>query len=612
MRNLLLSFVVLAVCLMSGCGGGTLAGDAAETPILPPVAEWDGQSRLLMVAPDDPWCTPAETSGFTQTPRYDETFAWLERLVDAAPQLQMVSIGKSAEGRSIHMVIASKEGAGTPEALAAGSRPTLLAHSGIHAGEIDGKDAGMMLLRDMTVAGKRAELLEHANFLFIPILSVDGHERFSEFSRVNQRGPLEMGWRTNRRNLNLNRDFAKLETLELRALAATILAWKPDLYIDLHVTDGQDYQYDITYGYNGAFAWSPSSTRWLNATFRPAVDRALAGMGHVPGPLTFGANGVDMMGGNVEWTAGPRFSTGWADARHLPAVLVENHSLKPYDQRVLGTYVFLDSALTVLGKDFAALRKARSVDRNTLAETVALGWKYQPGGKLERVPFKGIRSEQVESTVSGAPVVRWTGEAIEQELPLIRYDTPTAEVRRPARYFIPAAWSHIGEVLTRQGVQFERTKEVRMETMDLYRLPDARLDVENSPFEGRTRYTPGEPQLERQHRSLPAGSLIVETAQPLGVLAMLLLEPQSEDSLFQWGYFSEILQRTEYVEAYIMEPMARAMMDADPKLKEAFERRLREDEKFAGDPRARLQWFYEKTPFFDDEHRLYPIGRSVE
>jgi hypothetical protein len=611
-KNRSLSFVVLIATLMFGCGAETTAGDAAATPILPPVADWDGESRGLIADPDDPWCTPAEASGLERTPRYEETFAWLQRLVDAAPQLQMVSIGTSAEGRSIPMVIASREGAATPAALQAGKLPTLLAHSGIHSGEIDGKDAGMMLLRDMTVAGKRSELLKHANFLFIPILSVDGHERFSEFSRVNQRGPVEMGWRTNRRNLNLNRDFAKLETRELRALAATILAWQPDLYIDLHVTDGQDYQYDVTYGYNGAFSWSPSSSRWLDATFRPAVDRALKKMGHVPGPLAFGANGRDMMGGNVAWTAGPRFSNGWADARHLPAVLVENHSLKPYDQRVLGTYVLLDSALEILGKDFVALREASAADRKALGETVSLGWKNDPGRKPGLVPFKGIRSEEVDSVISGASVVRWTGEAVEQELPLILFDTPTVEVRRPDHYFIPAAWSHVGELLERQGIRFERTREPRTVKMEMYRLPDATLDVENSPFEGRTRYLPGDPQVERQQRLLPAGSLIVKTAQPLGVLAMLLLEPQSADSMFQWGYFSEILQRTEYVEAYVMEPMARAMMEADPKLKEAFEARLVADEKFAADPRARLQWFYEKTPFFDGEHRLYPIGRSLE
>ena len=588
------------------------ADDPAATPILPPVSAWQGRSLELMVGNDHPWVTPSEQSRLTATPRYDETVAWLARLVEATPKLKMISIGKSAEGRDIWMVIANAAGASTPGELRASGKPTLLAHSGIHAGEIDGKDAGLMLLRDMTVRGTKGGLLDKANFLFVPILSVDGHERFSAYSRVNQRGPVEMGWRTNRRNLNLNRDFAKLETNELRALVRTINEWQPDLYFDLHVTDGQDYQYDITFGYNAPYAWSPSIARWLDTVLRPAVDRDLTAMDHIPGPLTFGANGRDMLGGNVQWTAPPRFSNGWGDARHLPTVLVENHSLKPYDQRVLGTYLFLETGLKVLGRDYESLRRATTEDRDRRDATVPLGFLADPNATPANVPFEGVRSELYLSPISGAMTVRWTGEAIEQDLPLVKFDQPTTRVRRPSSYYIPAAWSHIAGILERQGIALESIEETTTVTVEMYRLPDAALNASGSPFEGRTLYTPGEPAPERRELLLHPGSFRVSTEQDLSTLIVLLLEPQSGDSLFQWGYFGEILQRTEYVEAYVMEPMARAMLEADPQLREAFEAKLLADSEFAGSARARLQWFYEKTPFFDEEHRLYPIGRSLD
>ena len=146
----------------------------------------------------------------------------------------------------------------------------------------------------------------------------------------------------------------------------------------------------------------------------------------------------------------------------------------------------------------------------------------------------------------------------------------------------------------------------------MVRLPDAELDADSTPFEGRARYTPGAPVPERRTLDLPAGSFRVDTAQPLGTLAMLMLEPESPDSLFQWGYLAEILQRTEYIEGYVMEPTARAMLDADPDLRAEFEKKLLTDRDFAADPRARLQWFYEKTPFFDERYRLYPIARSLD
>ncbi len=599
----------------------TAVAQPATSPILPPELPWSGKSLELAIDPEHEWATAFEASGLERTPRYAETVAWLEKLAAAAPELEMISIGRSAEGREIRMVIASREGAATPDALHANGRPILLAHAGIHSGEIDGKDAGMMLLRDMTVLGKSprrganetgSALLDRANLLFIPILSVDGHERFSRFGRINQRGPALMGWRTNARNLNLNRDYAKLETEELRALVAAVGAWRPDLYLDLHVTDGADYQYDITYGYNGPHAWSPRIAGWLDDVLTPAVDAALEEWGHVPGPLTFGYNGRDMTAGTVEWTAPPRFSNGWGDARHLPSVLVENHSLKPYRQRVLGTYVLLEAAMEALGEGFEALRAARAQDEQAAPGEVVLAWDYPELDPPPTVEFLGVRSELFLSEVSGAPAVRWTGEPVVEELPIYEKTAAKAKARRPASYYIPAAWYGVADKLELQGIEVTRLGAPTAVEVEMLRLPDAELDAEDTPFEGRARYTPGTPVPERRSLDLPAGSFRVDTAQPLGTLAVLMLEPESPDSLFQWGYLAEILQRTEYVEGYVMEPMARAMLAADPALAEQFEQKLLAEEDFAADPRARLQWFYEQTPFFDQRYRLYPIARSLD
>jgi hypothetical protein len=587
------------------------AAELQDWSFLPPELPWDGKSRELIAAADDPWITPAERTGLTETPRYDETMAWLEQLVEASPKLRWARLGTSAEGREIRMVVASGNGAATAKKLAANGKPTLLAHAGIHAGEIDGKDAGLMLLRDMAVGARNGSLLDGANFLFVPILSVDAHERFSPYSRANQRGPREMGWRTNRRNLNLNRDFAKLETEELRALVSMVNEWRPDLYLDLHVTDGADYQYDITYGYNGRHGWSPNIARWLDDVFAPAVQRDLAAMGHVPGPLVFAFNGRDMDGGNVEWTAGPRFSNGWGDLRHLPTVLVENHSLKPYDQRVLGTYLFLETALRTLAAAGSELAGATAADRAARPGEVALGWQLNAEAR-KTTSFKGVGSETFDSAITGNTNVRWTGETVETEIPVFAMDQASASVRRPARYHIPAAWYPVVEILERQGVRVERTVEAETIEVERYRLPEATLDADASPFEGRTLYKPGTPSVERTTVRLPAGSFVIPTDQSLGTLAVVLLEPQAPDSLFQWGYFSEILQRTEYIEAYVMEPMARAMLDADPELREDFEAKLLADNEFAGDAGARLQWFYRRTPFYDDEHRVYPVYRSLD
>jgi len=607
----------LRVLLIVFVGLRALAGAPDHVEHLPPALPWDGKSRELALPADHEWATPCERSGLTATPRYRETVAWLERLAAASSDLEMVSIGRSAEGRDLWMVVAARGVDKNPAALLASGKPVVFAHAGIHSGEIDGKDAGMMLLRDMTVLGTRARLLDRVHFLFVPILNVDGHERFSHHNRINQRGPVEMGWRTNSRNLNLNRDFTKLETEEVRAVVDVINAWSPDLYLDLHVTDGSDYQYDVTWDTLPDYAWSPNASRWIHGGFAEAVNRRLEAMGHVPGSFVWPANGRDYSDGLVGWVGTPRFSNVYGVVRHLPTILVENHSLKPYDQRVLGTYVFLEAALEFVGREHASLRAAVAKDRALRPRQLALTYETGPDAKKETVGLKGVSSEIVESPVTGGEVVRWTGETVELEVTAHHQNVPGVVVARPEAYYIPAGWSHIADKLRLHGIEVERLDEPTTVEVRMYRLPDASLagggsswDQRAAIYEGRVRIDPGEPVVEEHRLELPAGSFRVPTDQPLGDLAMMLLEPQAPDSLFQWGFFLEILTRAEYAEAYVLEPMARAMLAEDAALAAEFRRRLETDPEFAADPAARLQWFYRRTPYFDTRLRLYPVARQ--
>lgn len=582
---------------------------SADDRFLPPLIPWDGASQALVVEDDHPWITPSERTGLTATPSYDETVAWLRRLVEAAPELEMVSLGDSPQGRPIWMVIASTEGAFTPEALLASDRARVLAHSGIHSGEIDGKDAGLMLLRDMTVVGSKRELLDDANFLFVPIFSVDGHERSSRYNRINQRGPEEMGWRTNARNLNLNRDYTKLDTVEMRHMIAALRRYRPDLYLDLHVTDGADYQYDITYGYNGSHAWSPSIATWLAEELEPRVDAALEEMGHIPGPLIFSANRRDMKGGMWGWTAGARFSNGYGDAIHLPTILLENHSLKPYDQRVLGTYVFLESCLRVAAEHRDSLRAAVSTDRAARPAEVPLAFQVPQDSPPPTIEFRAVASRDEMSEISGQEEVRWLGEPETQEIPLLAATQASVTATRPQSYLVPAEWAELIRILDLHGVEMRRVEEWETHTCERIRLPEASMAPD--PYEGRGLVTPGPLVRESGELRLAPGSVEVSTDQPLGELAMILLEPESPDSFLQWGFLLSILSRTEYFETYAMEPMARQMLQDDPSLAEQFEAAL-EDEEFAADPRRRLEWFYGRSPWLDTQYKLYPIGRVVE
>lgn len=593
--------IITGILTLFMLGGATLTA----APILPPLRPWNGRSEALARPPAHQWAAPVEKSGFRTSPTLGEIDAWYQQLAAATQSVKYLTAGTSPQNRPIRLVVVSKEGASTPGELAASGRPTVLAQGGIHAGEIDGSDAGMMLIRDLTVTGRLSDLLESVNFLLIPVLNVDGHARASEYSRINQRGPEVMGWRTNAQNLNLNRDYSKLDTSEVRTVLKVIRDWGPLLYLDLHVTDGSDYQYDITWGWNASHAWSPNIASWIDRELRPQVDSALTSAGHSPGRLVFEVDGRFPDRGMVEWTAPPRFSHGWGDAAHVPAILVENHSLKPFRRRVLGTYVLLESVLQTVGRRHASLDAAVAADRSRRKAEVPLEWSAAPGDP-PTIAFPAFETRSYLSEITGDVVVEYLEKPKDWSVPLIRETNAAVSATRPKAYWIPAQWTEVIERIEAHGIEYSRNIEERQLTVRMYRLTDP--SVAGMPFEGRTTVD-GSWSVEERIESFPPGSVRIAVDQPLGTLAMLLLEPGSPDSFVRWGFFNSVLSRTEYVEAYVMEPMARRMLQDDAIAAE-FRQAIRDDATLRSDSNARLQWFYRRTPYWDDRFNLYPVARE--
>ncbi|WP_439488540.1 M14 family metallopeptidase [Algoriphagus sp.] len=584
--------------------GSTSASIAQD--IMPPLLPWDGKSKELLVDKSHKWVTAFELSGRLESPTYTETMAWFEKLVNSSDLLQTKTIGHSEQGRPIQMVIATAEKESSAEKLSTSQKPLILIQAGIHAGEIDGKDAGMMLLRDIA-QGSKTSLLDEVNLLFIPILNTDGHERRSEYGRVNQRGPKEMGWRTNALNLNLNRDYTKLETAGINAITKVINSYDPDLYIDIHVTDGADYQYDVTYGFVATGGYSPEISDWLSTYYQPQVDQALEAEGHIPGPLLFAANNEDFTEGNVAFSFSPRFSHTYGDIRHLPSILVENHSLKPFEQRVLGTYVFLEQTIKTVGAHFNELKSAISADRNQVKESVIVKYQFRdtPADSME---FLGIASKKVKSEITGKEYVAWEGKAITQHIPNLLMDKPAASVPVPKAYWVPVEWAEIISKLRIHGIEMELLTEAKEVTMELSMVTEYKLS--NQPFEGRFRFQSFELEKESRKVMLNPGSVRVRTDQPLGELLVILMEPESVDSFFQWGYFHSILSQTEYMETYIMEPLIAKMLSEDANLKKRFEEEKTSNPDFAKSPREIYRWFYMQSPYFDRNWKVIPIGRE--
>ena len=596
-RNMLLP-VIAALC---GAQGAT-AQDAeplATLPaaILPPALPWSGASEQLIVEKSDPWITPAERSDFATTPRYDETRAWLERLAAASPLITVERFGRTGEGRDLLMVRASKGGAG---------KPVVLVQAGIHAGEIDGKDAGLMLLRDIAQRGKDG-LLDQVDLVFVPIYDIDGHERMSRWNFPALRGPFEKGYVGNARNINLNRDYAKADAPETRAMIALLQRLDPILYIDCHVSDGFDMQYDVTFTYAGwgRYAYHRATADWLMGRFGPHVTAALDQAGHVPTIYPSPVDTRDPAKGIRQAPEGPRYSTGYGDFIGVPTVLVENHMLKPYRQRVLGTYVLLEAALKLAGEDKDSIIAAKARDRASRPATMLARWKMatQPVDWIEN--FKGVAFTTYRSAATGRLEQRWTGKPIQFRMPIIGQE-PVETVTLPKAWWIPPAQTDVIDRLRLHNIRFETISAPRTLMLDqvhghepaLQRAQDGRL-----PLKARFAH-------ENRTQTMPAGTIRVPSDQPLGLLAAALLEPEAPDSFLAWGFFPEMLSPSPGAEDFVRAPLAEALLVRDALVRQAFEARLAADPGFAADPDARLDWLTDRLPDRSPFHYLYPIRRE--
>jgi hypothetical protein len=574
--------VALAVALFAGAGASALEARAA-----------------------DDWRTPAEKTGLLETPRLDATVAYLKRLAAASPWIRVTSFGRSGEGRDLVLVIAAKDGLFDPAAAAKSGRVTVLVQAGIHAGEIDGKDAGLALLRDIAITREKAALLDHVVLLFMPIYNVDGHERFGPWNRINQDGPKESGWRVTARNLNLNRDYMKADAVETRAWLKVYNAWRPDLLVDSHVTDGADFQYDVTYAIETGPNVPPGIAAWTNDTLLPRLLPALEARGHLVAPYVFLVDDADPGKGQTGAISEPRFSTGYTVLRNRPSFLIETHMLKDYPTRVRATYDTLVGLLEAVGRDPERLRAAVRAADAEAARPGRTPLRFKTTDKARPIEFKGYAWRREPSAVSGALKVVYGRDPVTRMVDRFDQFETTIEVERPRAYLVPPQWTEVIDVLRAHGLRLLRLAEPLSAAVGGYRLSEPKW--QEAPFEGRHMVTFKSERADGVTREFPRGTVVVPLDQPDAALAVNLLDPQAPDALAAWGFFDAVFEQKEYFESYVMERMAQEMLDKDKALRADFETALA-DPKFAASPRLRLEFFYRRSPYWDDRVGLYPVG----
>lgn len=565
------------------------------------------------------WTTLAENTDFRKTPRYEETMDYFRKLAQASDMVNFEKFGVSPQGRDLNIVIVDKDGLTSPEAIRAKGRMAILVQCCIHSGEPDGKDAVMIWLRDLVLFGKDKNLLDDISFVVIPIFNVDGHEDFRATNRINQNGPEELGTRNTAQLLNLNRDYLKSDTPEVKAWLRLYNKWNPELFIDCHVTNGADFQYVMTYDIeNHGKAITEPMHSFSKDVFEAQLNKKMTAAGFPMFPYCeYERTYAPELGASLD-VFDPRYSQSYVAYRNRLGLLLETHIYKPYKSRVMATLEAIrQSAYILQANKKELLRSIELADKATSTpefRKTPFPIKYEiDKSQVSHVDYLGWQRDTVKSDLSGGQWVKHNyDKPFTYSVPLYQHHKITQEIRIPASYIIMPQYGALTELLELHGLRYtvlEKATEMEVET---YRYTGGTFSTRQS--EGRVPVVKTSYTTQTEKLLCPAGSYIVDMNQPNAKLAVYMFEPDAPGSLTYWGFFNVHVQSdNEYwINLAYMEVKGREMLEQDPAIRVEFEQKMKNPE-FAGNPDAILGYFYDickKRSHQDNE--LHPVWRLMD
>ncbi|MCX8159458.1 MAG: M14 family metallopeptidase [Candidatus Saccharicenans sp.] len=512
----------------------------------------DNQKKQAAAAPAQPVVIPenlltvAEKSNFTATSRYQEVLGLITELQKVSPNLVVQDIGQTAEGRRLPMLILSNPPVHTPQAARNLRKTIVYIQANIHAGEVEGKEACLMLAREILMTPAHP-YLNNLVVLIVPNLNADGNERISPENRRQQPGPEQgVGVRQNALNLDLNRDAVKLESPEMKAVVSNILnSWDPALVVDCHTTDGAYHEETVTY----SWPLNPNSDQELLAYQRdsmlPAIVKAMKEKYSILAvPYGMFRDWRDPSQGWVTFEPQPRYFTNYAGLRNRLSILDENYVHADYKTRVMSCFYFLKAILDYCTLKTAEIQKlVEEADRRTIQhglnpEGRSFAVEYDLLPLSRPVTINAYELEVTERPGGGFPQLKPTDRKKPVTVPYFADYRPKRTVPFPFAYLIPVPDPEIKEKLLAHGLLVEAlTEETNLE-VEIF-MPKE-LKGADRPFQGhRLNQIKGE--YKKEARKFPAETMLVRTAQPLGFLAAYLLEPESDDGLVAWNFFDRYL-----------------------------------------------------------------------
>jgi hypothetical protein len=565
---------------------------------------------LLLLLFQGSWAqpTPYEQGNGNQSSSYGEAIAWYQQLAKSSARVRIDSVGRTDIGKPLHQVVIST-GTFDPAAARKAGKAVVLINNGIHPGEPEGIDASMRLARDLVRDPQMQTLLQQLVVVIVPVYNVGGALMRNSFTRANQNGPEQYGFRGNARNLDLNRDFVKLDSENSKALVQLYRRWDADLYLETHTTNGADYQHVMTLIETQKDKLRPEISAWMHGSLTPAL---YAGMEKVGMPMCPYVNtpGELPESGIQGFLETPRYGSGYLATHHSPGYVLETHMLKSFKQRYDATYNLLRLAIEQAAAQQKELLAARASAKVACAqaERLALNWKLEEA-VVDSFYFRGYTARYKKSEVHGHDRLYYDQTAPwEANIPYQNQFVGIDSTVKPRFYLIPQAWREVIERLALNGVEMQPLQRDSIFNVERYFIEEYKTS--NRVYEGHFYHNQLKLVPLQQQRLYREGDVLVPLGSATDRFVMEVLEPVAVDSYFRWNFFDSVLQRKEYFSSYVFEDTAAELLRNDPELRAAYED-WKSTQAADRSPWNDLYFIYSRSPLAEPDFMMYPVARIL-
>ncbi len=547
-----------------------------------------------------------EKSNGTESATYFEAVQWYKDIDNRSPKVLVKEMGMTDAGYPLHLVLVSNDGKFDPAKWHQQNKVVLMINNGIHPGEPDGIDASMMLVRD--IINKKLSLPSNVVLGVIPVYNIGGCLNRNSYSRANQNGPVEYGFRGNSENLDLNRDFTKCDSKDAKAFTQIFHWLDPDILLDNHVSDGADYQYTMTVVSSQYDKESGTLGKWFKEKFEPQLYQSMAEKKWEMTPYVDFSNSGPDKGLEMFYDA-PRYSSGFAALFQTMGYMVETHMLKPFKDRVWSTYALMQTFIeraAINGNELLAERKKAKQDMMN-ATSLPMSWSFD-STKSSMVTFKGYEQAFKTSDATGLQRMFYDrNKPYSRQVPYYNVYNPSSFVSVPKAYVVPQGWYQVIELLKLNNVSMKQFSNDTIMDVEAYHIDDYKAAAR--PFEKHHRNGGLKTSVMKQKIKFLKGDYWVPVAQPSKRYIVEMLEPVGEDSYFTWNFFDAILQQKEGYSDYRWEDLAAEILKNNPELQKKLADKKAADAKFAANSSAILEFIYKNSPYYEPAHLRYPVYR---